>query len=226
MRMTNVANARRFGSRIALVCLGIVAACSSMSEQRAPYGSDEEGSGGSTGGGLSVGQGGGSGGLLITKGGAPGKGIFNDTREPVKLAKKPPALQGGTLLALRKGGAAFVADADRDRVLLIDLTTREVKADLPLGSGAEPGRAVEDAAGLVHVVLRGTGEVATIDVGSSELIARRAVCAAPRGIALHPQRPALVVACAEGSLVELPTAGGDATSAVSVDADLRDIVVQ
>jgi len=41
---------------------------------------------------------------------------------------------------------------------------------------------VADASGLVHVVLRGGGAIATIDPRSATLVDRRHVCPAPRGI--------------------------------------------
>jgi hypothetical protein len=54
--------------------------------------------------------------------------------------------------------------------------------------GAEPGRLVEDDAGRVHVALRGSGELATIDPALASLIARRPACIGPRGVAYHHRR--------------------------------------
>jgi len=95
---------------------------------------------------------------------------------------------------------------------------------LTLEQGAEPGRAVEDKSGKAFVVLRGAGEVLTVDLATATASERRKVCAAPRGIALAPSADRLFVACAEGKLVELPLAGTDAMSESKASADVRDVV--
>jgi len=97
--------------------------------------------------------------------------------------------------------------------------------EITLGVGDEPGRLVEDEAGRVHVVLRGTGEIVGIDPRSGATFSRRSVCRAPRGIAFDPANDAVVVACLEGTLVELPAAGGEAIRTTWVASDLRDVVV-
>jgi len=132
-------------------------------------------------------------------------------------------VSGGTLLALQVGGRAVVSDTDRDRLLVVDVENFTVLAELALGAGAEPGRLVEDAAGRVHAVLRGSGEVVSIDAASGAVQNRRSVCQAPRGIAFDKATDQLVVACLEGSLVELPAAGGPATRVTAVASDLRDV---
>jgi hypothetical protein len=53
--------------------------------------------------------------------------------------------------------------------------------------------------------------------------ARRPVCSAPRGLAREGDR--LHVACAGGELVSLPARGGGAVRTVTLDRDLRDVVV-
>jgi mono/diheme cytochrome c family protein len=91
--------------------------------------------------------------------------------------------------------------------------------------GDEPGRLAEDKRGLVHVVLRGPGAVATLDPATGTELGRQAVCANPRGIAYDAALDALHVACVEGELVTLPSAGGDPIRHLKLDRDLRDIVV-
>jgi DNA-binding beta-propeller fold protein YncE/mono/diheme cytochrome c family protein len=157
---------------------------------------------------------------------APGEVMFaSDTRPPVSSAKPPPAISGGTLLLARDGVTAIAADPDRDRVSIVDLSARRVRHQVALEAGDEPGRVVEDGSGRVHVVLRGAGEVATIDIAAGSLAERTSVCAAPRGIAFDPGSDALYVACLTGEVVSLPAGGGAVTRSVYVASDLRDVIV-
>jgi len=143
-----------------------------------------------------------------------------------QAATPVPALSGGTLLVLANGTTAVATDPERDRVYIVDLTTNTVRASAVLQAGDEPGRAVEDAAGGVHVVLRRGGAVATLDPNTGAVRARRAVCAAPRGIAYQTATNQLHVACAGGELVSLPPdAAGAPTRTLTLDRDLRDVVV-
>src|SRR5262249_34561970 len=57
------------------------------------------------------------------------------------------------------------------------------------------------------------------------VVARRPVCPAPRGVAWDPAIDALHVACAGGELVTLPAAGGPATRTLRLEPDLRDVVI-
>ncbi len=142
----------------------------------------------------------------------------------VRAATPVPPLSGGSLLALADGVTVVASDPDRDQVYLVDLTGGTVRATV-LQPGDEPGRLIEDAAGRVHVVLRRGGAIATIDPKTATVTARRAVCAAPRGIAYQTTGDLVHVACAGGELVSLPAAGGAATRTVTLDRDLRDVVV-
>jgi hypothetical protein len=117
------------------------------------------------------------------------------------------------------------ADPDRDRVSIVDLDARTVLATLVLQPGDEPGRVAEDDDGSVHVVLRRGGAIASIDLASGTLARRTPVCGAPRGIAYDPGTKNLHVACAGGELITLPAGGGGAGRVVSLDTDLRDVVV-
>lgn len=92
-----------------------------------------------------------------------------------------------------------------------------------LPEGGVPGRLTSDGAGRLHVVVRNRGELVTLDPDTQEIVARRAVCAEPRGLAVEGD--ALHVACAGGELVTLPAAGGPPTRRVRLDDDLRDVVV-
>jgi hypothetical protein len=194
-----------------------------------PAASGVSGSTSSSGGAISVGgtfgTGGasGSGGIIV--GGAGGSaGGITDTRPVVSAERPPPPISGGTLLALAEQGRAVVADPDRDRIVVVDTETLVVLHEIALETGDEPGRLVEDGAGRVHVVLRGSGELVTVDPATGELVERRAVCQAPRGIAFDGANDALVVACVEGQLVELPATGGEPFRTTLVAPDLRDVV--
>jgi hypothetical protein len=145
----------------------------------------------------------------------------------VKAGRPVPALSGGTLTLLRDGRTAVVADPDRDRIFVVDLKERAVLADLPLEAGDEPGRSVVDETGTVHVVLRRGGAILSLrsSGGSWAVVARRPVCAAPRGIAYEVHDDLLHVACADGLLVSLPAVGGEPVRSVPLPLDLRDVVV-
>jgi len=170
-----------------------------------------------------VGGKGAGGSINVGKGGKGGSG-FVDTRPVVTPEHAPPPISGGTLLALRAGGRAVVADTDRDRIVFVDTQNRWVEATVALGEGAEPGRLVEGE-GAVHVLLRGTGEVVTLDSTTHEIVSRRAVCKAPRGLYFDEAEGTLLVACLEGRLVELPATDGEPIRNVASDVDLRDVLV-
>src|SRR5262249_43593816 len=162
--------------------------------------------------------------------GVPGVGFGQpsavDSRPVVSALTAPPAISGGTLLVTRDGTRAVAADPDRDHVSIVTLADARVVATVALTPGDEPGRVVEDGAGRVHVALRRGGAVATIDLATNTVTARRAVCGAPRGMAYDAARDQIHVACAGGDLVSLPAAGGDAVRRVNLDVDLRDVIVR
>ncbi|KYF96719.1 cytochrome-c peroxidase [Sorangium cellulosum] len=140
-------------------------------------------------------------------------------------AEPPPAISGGTLAVSKSAARAVAADPDRDRVWVVDLEGQRLLAEIALEKGDEPGRVVEDGAGRFHVALRRGGAVVTIDADSGKIVGRRAVCAAPRGIAYDARTDALHVACLGGELMTLPAARGAATRHLQLDRDLRDVVV-
>jgi DNA-binding beta-propeller fold protein YncE/mono/diheme cytochrome c family protein len=127
---------------------------------------------------------------------------------------------------LADGKTAVAADPDRDAVYVVDTGAAKLLFTVALQAGDEPGRSAEDAAGRVHVALRGGGALVTIDPGTGSIVGRRPVCPAPRGVAYDATSDALWVACATGELVLLPAAGGAATKTLHVERDLRDVVVQ
>lgn len=98
-----------------------------------------------------------------------------------------PAISGGTLTVLRDDRTAVVSDPDHDAVWLVDLRSDDAPRRVSLTARDEPGRIVQDDLGGVHVVLRGGGAVATIDV-PGPLSAPAAACA-PRPAASRGTPP-------------------------------------
>lgn len=138
-----------------------------------------------------------------------------------------PPVSGGTLLVLQNQATAIVSDPDRDQVLVVDLEAFAVTHTLALDVGSEPGRAAEDASGQVHVVLRGSGKLLTLDPKDGTVLGTRDVCRYPRGLAVADAEQAVHVACAEGRLVTLSNAASNAAAQrdVALDRDLRDVVL-
>jgi len=129
------------------------------------------------------------------------------------------------LLALADGVTALAADPDRDQIYVVDVGDLTATATIRLNAGDEPGRLVQDAAGAVHVVLRGSGAIATIDPKTATVTMRRAACATPRGIAYDAVRDRLYLACASGELQTFTPTGATASSTWTLAQDLRDVVV-
>lgn len=155
---------------------------------------------------------------------------------PAPMDRRQPPISGGTLLVTRDGAFAVAADPDVDQVSIVGMsdgapgcsgcgTHPRLLESIELARGEEPGRLAEDGDGRVHVVLRRGGAIATIDLASGELLARRPVCAAPRGIAFDESANLLHIACASGELVSMSPLGGDVVRRIEVDVDLRDVVI-
>jgi mono/diheme cytochrome c family protein len=148
-----------------------------------------------------------------------------DNRTPVVADVPPPAISGGTLLVL-SDSRVLVADADRDRVHIVSITPASYEADIRFEAGAEPGRSVEGTNGLVHVVLRGAGDVVSIDSFSGQILERRHLCTDPRGIAFDAASERMFVACADGTLLAMPEhADAGEVERQFIEPDLRDIVI-
>jgi cytochrome c553 len=147
---------------------------------------------------------------------------------PVQQADtSPPPISGGTLLATRDGKLLVAADSDRDQLYFVDNAARSLMHVRQLQPGDEPGRVVEDAAGRIHVALRGGRAVATLGRAADSAITRRSVCDLPRGLAYDAAHDVLQVACAEGKLVTLPAApDAAALRVVEIGRDARDVLVR
>ncbi len=201
----------------------VVAACTtstggSPSPTGYPYPGDTgAGAGGETGVGAGVG-----GGTL----GVGGESAPVDTTPVVLAATPPPPLSGGTMLRTQDGATLVAADPDRDMIWWTQWNAAAPTVQsLALNPGDEPGRLVEDAAGLVHVALRSGGAIATIDLAGGVVVRRTPVCAAPRGVAYDSTQDAVIVACVGGELVTLAAADDTVLRSLVLDTDLRDPVV-
>lgn len=136
---------------------------------------------------------------------------------PLVVAEHPPPpIAGGTLAA--QGGIALVGDPDRLRILVVGLGDESVK---PIPVEGQPGRALI-AGNSGYVLLRDRGKLLTIDLEAAEVIAETDVCAAPRGIAQHPDG-ALRVSCLGGALLKVTDT--EVLTIARLEADLRDVIV-
>ncbi len=138
-----------------------------------------------------------------------------------------PPISGGTLAVTRDGSQIVAADPDRDRIVIVDTATNDFTT-VQVPDGSEPGRvAIDEANHLAHVVLRGSGEVASIGLNGPATITRRTACPAPRGIAMDTARSLVRIACRDGEIVSFDAASTNppATLNTGID-DLRDIIVR
>ncbi len=138
-----------------------------------------------------------------------------------------PPISGGTLAVTHDGTQIIAADPDRDRILLVDVASSEVTT-VRVPEGSEPGRvAVDEENRVAHVVLRGSGEVASVGLGGTPTITRRTVCAAPRGIAVDATRGQVRVACRDGEIATFDPSSSTPPSLLDTGIDdLRDVIVR
>ncbi len=151
--------------------------------------------------------------------GPVGGGAFPEDRTP---SKRETPITGGTLSIVSDGRIAIAADPDRDLVNVLRLADGSSIATVTLPSGSHPTRSVENGAGNVDILLRGTGQIATINPTTGALLNIDGVCPEPRGLAWDPNKKATLVACAGGELVTRPLAGSSTT--VRPGGELRDVV--
>lgn len=153
----------------------------------------------------------------------------------VDLPDLPP-IAGGNIAVDARGTRAVVADADRRRVMIFDVSSQLEPAGwhgrVPVFSralpDALPGRVVmDDAHGRAYVALGVTGddpdtrgEILVLDVARGVEVERRPACADPRGLAVEGET--LHVVCRGGKWLRF-TADG-AIRETMVETDLRDIV--
>ena len=127
--------------------------------------------------------------------------VYGGTLEPV------PALHG-------------FAAADPEGNRLIKVVGHDATV-IDLGDNARPFRVYVEETD-VWVTLRGTGELVRVDLTTDTITWRAHVCTEPRGVA-RSQTDLLVVACADGPLVEVDD-DGHIVRSILLDSDLRDVV--
>lgn len=131
------------------------------------------------------------------------------------------AIFGGTLHIAEDGHTAIVGDVQGDRLFVVDTATGVMKHSIALEAGAIPFR-ITDAGGQAYVSLRGSGQIAVVDLASGELVDTWEACLEPRGLDVDGGN--LWLACASSELVRIDRSTG-ARSVLQVDKDLRDVVV-
>lgn len=136
--------------------------------------------------------------------------------EIVVAEHPPPPIAGGTLAV--RGTTALLGDPDRLRVLIVDLLSEDVTEVAVEG---QPGRAVLEA-DRGWVLLRDRGRLLEIDLKKGAVVESTAVCAAPRGLARHPDG-GLRVTCYGGAV--LAVRDGEVETIARLDVDLRDVLV-
>src|SRR5580658_4901744 len=204
---------------IALLALGAVAMSGCTSHADSSLGPSSVDSG------ILISTGADGGELVGSSPGFPGQSGITPTFNTIVTASvPPPPISGGTLLVTSDGTHAVAADPDRDSLYVVDLHTQTVAFTIGLHAGDEPGRLVQDGAGRVHVALRSGGALLTIDPTTGSILERRSVCPSPRGVAWDASTDLVWVACATGEVVALPSAGGAATTSLTVERDLRDVI--
>lgn len=156
------------------------------------------------------------------KGPSGGGGIGSPIAVSTPSAGLAP-LTGGTLTILRDGVAA-ASIPDRSVVAFVDLNDGELAGVVALPPGSQPTRSTEDGAGNLQVILRGTGEVATISPRRFLVVSIEKVCAEPRGITWDASRGRTLVACATGELISRPLMGP--RTVTRPGGELRDVLVR
>ncbi len=137
----------------------------------------------------------------------------------------PPAISGGTLLVTHNSEFSVASDPDLDLIYVVDINSEKLVHTLEMDPGSEPGRLVEDAQGNIHVAARSGGFIATLNPREGTWLRQQNVCSTPRGMAYEESTDEIWLACAGGTLMKLPAAGGEPTLNVFVEEDLRDVVL-
>jgi len=145
---------------------------------------------------------------------------------PIFAVAAPPPIVGGTLAVADEGRLLVASDPVYDRVYVVDVPRWRVRHTVQLERGSEPGRVVVDGGMRFHVALRRAGELVTIDGFRGEVVLRREVCPAPRGVAWDESANDVHVACAGGELSTFGVMEAEPKRRLFLDADLRDVVVK
>ncbi len=147
----------------------------------------------------------------------PFDGIERRQLPPVSTAEIPPPPIGASTLAIA-ADRAVVSDADRRRVIVVDLTDERVVATHAVDG--TPGR-IAVHGDRAFVALRDAGGIAVLDLGDGALTETWSVCPSPRGLDADPDGQ-LVVACLGGRLMKLGV-DGRLVAERWLRTDLRDV---
>lgn len=151
---------------------------------------------------------------------APGLPVGSSSGSSVRAQE----LSGGTLALSSDGTLAVVAESERDRLWVIDLPRRSVRGRIELPSASRPGRMLATGPNTLAVALRGTGDVATVNLSQLAVVSSRHVCAEPFSLAVDPRDGATVVGCVGGEVSRLPNEASAPTSMIRGPRDLRDVL--
>lgn len=155
-------------------------------------------------------------------------------RDAALLAPRVDEPPGGTLAFAQTEVGTFVvaaiAELDLVRVIRVDVSDEgvmraHVLGDVAFGRDRQPERVIVDDRGFAHVVLRGSGEIATFDPARLAVVSRWRSCASPRDIAYDHMGNTLVVACDSGDVVTLDATTGEETKRTFVDRGLRHVAM-
>lgn len=133
-------------------------------------------------------------------------------------------LSGGSLALSGDGAFAVVAEPERDRLWVVDLERRTVRGKIELPADSRPGRMLATGPRSLAVALRGTGQVALVDLAALAMVSSRHVCAEPFSLASDPRDGATVVGCLGGEVARLPAEASAPTSMIRGPRDLRDVL--
>jgi mono/diheme cytochrome c family protein len=126
---------------------------------------------------------------------------------------------GGHLLVTADASKILMADVESDRLRVFSTSQNALAYDVALPEKSWPTRIIEGRDGAIHVLLRGTGEVATV---RGQAVTLTAVCPEPRALALGEEENQLVVGCAGGELVRI---NGATVLITKTGVEWRDLTV-
>ena len=155
----------------------------------------------------------------------PGTGAAppNSTPQTPHQALTPfRPLVGGHLLVIAGGAKLAMADVEGDRLRVYDVSRVGLDYEVTLPEKSWPTRIAEGHHGELHVLLRGTGQLATVtnDAGTRTL-ALLDVCAEPRGLVVAADSDVVTVACAGGEIVQV--GGGKVIDLRKTAVEWRDL---
>lgn len=145
--------------------------------------------------------------------------------QPSKTEQPLSALRpviGGHLLVTADAQRVLVADPEAERLRILDASGALIE-DVALPKGSWPTRSLEVESDTYQVLLRGTGELATIrrNAGGPATVTTVAVCPEPRGLSRDAANGETLVACAGGELVHV----GAALRTENTGVELRDVAI-